>query len=427
MSKRISRRQLLQGLAIAASKLAVDLLSGCAPSVGRAEDTIEPRAFLPLIGKPSALTTATPAPSATPTHSTPPTTTPEPSPTNTLTPHPPPTASRVVHVHNEQATHWSGQVDYWNYVDQGAVDDMVDQGLMALTGTSTVANAWQTLIPNYQPGQGIAIKVNFNNTTACDDADAQIDGLIQPVNSVVRGLKQRGVEEADVWIYDASRRIPDRFVNGSLYSGVRFFDAGCRNGVSWSSNDPNAHVAFSPPPGAPTPPATRIDDLLIDCAYLINMPILKPHRIAGATLTFKNHFGDITEPWKLHSFIRLTDTSYRSDYNPLVDIYRNPHVGEKTVLIVGDALLAAHDFDGPPSTWTTFGQQVPNSLIFSTDPVAIDCVMCDFLNAELGLPDGVDDYLRLAQQANLGVYERGNPWGSGYDKIDYRKLTLPPG
>ena len=71
---------------------------------------------------------------------------------------------QVIHIHSDQATHWSGQTDYWNYVNQNVVNDMVDQGVMALTGTATVAAAWRTLLPSYQPGQGIAIKVSFNNS-----------------------------------------------------------------------------------------------------------------------------------------------------------------------------------------------------------------------------------------------------------------------
>ena len=165
-----------------------------------------------------------------------------------------------------------------------------------------------------------------------------------------------------------------------------------------------------------------LNSALIGCDYLINMPIMKPHRIAGVTLTFKNHFGDIAAPWDLHDYIRLTDPLYRSDYNPLVDIFRNPHISGKTVLVVGDGLVASLDFDGPPSPWSTFGNDTPNSMFFATDPVAIDCVMCDFLDAELGIPEGADDYLVLADQAGLGTFERGDPWGSGYSVIDYLKI-----
>jgi hypothetical protein len=86
---------------------------------------------------------------------------------------------------------------------------MVDQGLIALTGVSSVVDAWQVLLPDYQPGQAIAIKINLNNATSCGDTDGQIDALSQPVNALTRGLTLRNVSEADIWIYDAIRPIPN--------------------------------------------------------------------------------------------------------------------------------------------------------------------------------------------------------------------------
>jgi hypothetical protein len=329
---------------------------------------------------------------------------------------------RVVHVHDPDATFWNGETDFWNYVDQDLVNDMVDQGMMTLTSTSSVADAWQALLPNYQVGEGIAIKVNFNNSQVCGDIDDEIDALIQPVNAVVRGLKQMGAAEADIWVYDASRRIPDRFVAGNQYSGVQFWDKECRNIAWFWSNDPGATVIFSAPSDVPEPPVTKVTDVLVDATYVINMPIMKAHGIAGVTLGFKNHFGSIDQRHTLHDYIGLNWSYYRADYSVLVDIYQNPHIGGKTILTLGDGLFAAKVLDAAPVPWTTFGDQVPNSLFFATDLVAVDCIMCDFLAAEMAIPTGADDYLRLASDAGLGVFERGDPWGSGYSQIDY--LTI---
>ena len=257
---------------------------------------------------------------------------------------PAPTGSRVVHVHSDQATSWNRETDYWNYVAQDVVDEMVDQGLMSLTGTITVADAWRALLPSYQVGQGIAIKVNLNNSAACDVVDGQIDALIEPVNAVMRGLIEIGVHESDIWVYDATRWIPDRFVDGCHYHQVRFFDRsdeGCREPASWTSNDPNATVTFSLPPGIPQPREQRISDVVINATYLINMPILKRHGLTGVTLGFKNHFGTINDPFRLHEYVSLDGSYFQTDYSPLVDIYRNPHVGVKTVLTIGDGLFAS--------------------------------------------------------------------------------------
>jgi hypothetical protein len=94
------------------------------------------------------------------------------------------------------------------------------------------------------------------------------------------------------------------------------------------------------------------------------------------------------------------------------------------VLAVGDGLFGAPGVSSTPIRWSTFGDDAPNSLFFSRDCVAIDCVMCDLLRAEWGMNEAAYDYLRLAQQRGLGMFERGDPWGSGYERIIYEQTEL---
>jgi hypothetical protein len=333
-----------------------------------------------------------------------------------------PGKSRVVHIHDPGATNWDfGNEYYGDYVDQGVVNEMVDRGVMELTGTSMVDNAWRALIPDYSPGEAIAIKANLNNGWACGDGDIAIDALIHPVNAIVRGLRQIGVAEEDIWVYDALRKIPDRFVNGCLYPNVRFF-GGCRQTPGWSSDDPDAMVRFDSSSG-PVPSPRRIPDLLIDATYLINMPIVKRHSCAGVTLGFKNHLGTIERPKGLHEHICPGGDHFRTKYSPLVDIYKNLHVGAKTILTIGDGLFGAlEDESAAPSPWMTFGGSAPNSLLFATDPVAIDSVMYDLLATETTIMDDSDAYLSAAADAGLGIFEHGDPWGSGYSQIDYVRV-----
>ncbi len=366
--------------------------------------------------------------------------------------------SRVVHVHSNDATFWDYGDDYYgDFVNQEVVDAIVDRGVMELTGAPSLANAWQTLVPDYAPGKAIAVKVNFNNSygtcdksrTNCpDDWELAIDALIHPINAVVRGLLDAypDFDASDIWVYDATigkdppwsaRAIPQRFKDGCRYPGVRFFDQsklypflyffhrGCNEMAGYTSADPTAAITWHTPPDIPAPMSTQVTDVLVGAAYLINMPIMKRH-LGGVTLSFKNHFGSIAYPNLLHDWWSSSGSYYGSTrYNPMVDIYCNPHILGKTVLTVGDALFGDwEDNIGKPSPWRTFGNSASNSLLFSTDPVAIDCVMCDLLNAERGIPAMADDYLVYAAACGLGTYERGDPWGSGYSQIDYLKVEL---
>jgi hypothetical protein len=345
----------------------------------------------------------------------------------------PPFCGKVVHVHSPGATDWGGVDQHWKHVNQAAVDSMVTQGLLALTGAGTVADAWRILIPDYQTGQKVAIKVNFNNTSTCGNTSGTIDALIEPVNAVASGLLQIGVQPEDICVYDAVRALPDRFVSQAQY-GVRFFDGregdcGAEAGFIYQ---PESRITFYPPPGVSVA-AEYVTNVLMNAAYLINMPIMKgSHSLTGVTLGFKNHFGTIHNCAGLHDpvNVRGQPPAYRSDYNPLVDLIRSPLIGGKTVLTIGDGLFAAKNWVQPPVTWTTFGDQVPQSLFFASDPVAIDCVMHDMLLAEpgTGICAGSNNYLRLAAEAGLGVFEQGNPWqmpyGSGYQDIRYVRIEL---
>lgn len=397
--------------------------------------------YLPQVVKPTYSSpptpTANPEPSLTPTpkpNQTPtPTVASSPTVTVTSTAGPSPTPgegnSRVIHAHSASATSWNFSTGwYGNYVNQNVVNTMTDEGLKLLTGQSTIGTAWQALLPGYAPGMGIAIKVNFNNAKACDDSDNIIDGLIHPVNALIQGMVAMGVQQQDIWIFDASRNLPNRFRNGCLYTNVRFL-GGCAEEATFNSTDPDSEVDFQ----HANLTNRRVTDVIIDAAYLINMPIIKDHGISGVTLGFKNHFGTIDEIEKsgedsLHIYINPGESGYNHDYNPMIDIFSNPHIRNKTILTVGDGLYGAlGNTNVVPQPWETFNNHASNSLFFSQDPVAIDCVMLDILDAEPGYhPNrpGAQDYLALALQAGMGVFERGNPWGSGYTSIEYLKIEL---
>ena len=404
-ANKISRRRFLVGMAAALGGTALARMQLPAGSTVVAADDpqLQPRAYLPWVARKHF-------------------------------PGLPPNSGKVVHVRNAAATNWAGESDYWNYLDQPTIDSMVDQGLMALTGASTVVDAWQELIPDYQAGQKIAIKVNFNNTRDCDATYPVIDALMEPVNAITKGLIQIGVAPADICVYDAVRALPDRFVAKNLY-GVSCFDGwqgiACRT-LAGFNDDPETQVQFYPPAGVVMPPE-QVTSVLMNAAYLINMPIMKGgHPLAGVTLGFKNHFGTIHACSGLHDYVDVvrTPAAYRTDYNPMVDLLMSPLIGGKTVLTIGDALFAARQFAQVPVPWTTFENQLPNSLFFATDPVAVDCVMHDLIVAEPEtlVPEGANNYLRLAAESGLGAFEAGNPWqhpyGAGYSRIDYIRIDM---
>jgi hypothetical protein len=335
---------------------------------------------------------------------------------------------------------------------------MVMAGLAALTGQSSWSAIWSQLFSRvhaggYSPGQKIAIKVNFNNSSqgnnTCTSHNNLIDALPHPVIGLLVGLQAAGVQNNDIILYDASaqvgRLIPDYFRSpiNSAYSGVSYIGMNqCSvTGVSYGKN---ASLTL-------TFPGTSIQnrllpDLLSDATYLINMPILKTHGGNSATpltLGFKNHMGSInyvttgSASDDLHQYINPAGGSeYDPNYSPYVPVYQHQHIGPKTVLTVGDGLFGAFGSNASAqSSWTIFGGAAANSLFFGVDPVATDCVMADILRAEGAFSvNSAYDYLFCAQTAGLGICEGtrnspgGNPlqtpYGSGYNEIQYLRQNL---
>jgi hypothetical protein len=307
---------------------------------------------------------------------------------------------------------------------------MVNVGVCNLTGKGTPVEAWHAILPSYVAGRKIAIKANFNNTMGliggCSGSSPEINPLPQIVIPVIAGLVSIGVSPADICLYDKDRSIPAYFYMPihSSFPGVIFYDK-CHNTVEPSIGS----IVFSPTVGDPF--SQKIAKPAEDAAYLINIPTMKNHSGAGITLGFKNHFGTVDDPGGLHNRTFVTDqgTQYRLDYNPLVDIYKSPLIGPKTVLTIGDGIFGALGSQNAiPTIWPNTFNDYPKSLFFARDPVAIDCVMADFLDAENidgNLPNS-SQYLKLAADAILGVFEHStNPFADHpYTNIDYRLVDL---
>lgn len=345
-----------------------------------------------------------------------------------------PSHHRVVSVHHSGATDLDFSDTSSTYygddahVDQAVVDQMVSRGMQELTDTDTVEATWGVILPHYQPGEIVAIKVNFNCAGGWGDSDDYVDALPQVVNSVIAGLKTRGVAEGDIRVFDSTRPIPDRFRALIDYPGIEYYGRyGNGDDVKRSTFDSelaSAHVDFS----ASEYPSTthKISDVLVESDYLINMPIMKRHGGAGITLSAKNHFGSIDLAGFDHDYIYLTRSRYAANRNPIVDINTNTHIKDKTVLIVGDALYAGwRSNNTPPQPWSSFGGDSPNMLFFAVDPVAVDSVMFDYLDREGYVVPASEDILIVAANAGLGIHER---WHDNddrtYDTIDYVEIDL---
>jgi hypothetical protein len=261
----------------------------------------------------------------------------------------------------------------------------------------------------------------------------------------------------DITIYDATvwRNIGEPIVSrirahtGAAYQAVRFVA-----GNDWGHTGRTAPVADQDNPvrfsKRDVPPAW-LPRQLTEARYLINVALLRPHGMAGVTLTAKNHFGSVYFPenggWvprALHNYVSRTQPM--GSYSPLVDLAGHRHLGGKTLLYMLDGLYTAQHNEGNVFRFASFGDDWASSVLVSQDPVAIDSVGLDILRSEPRATEvrgNADNYLHEAALAakppsgtvydpegdgrplaSLGVHEH---WNNATDRKYSRNLGRKEG
>ncbi len=337
-------------------------------------------------------------------------------------------SNRVVRIHSTAAQDWDfddrAGNRYYQHIDATAIATMLGQAVLDLTNQTDPATAWDTILRNghtggYQSGERVAIKVNNNN--APYDTEGQPNTSPELINAVISGLMLAGVPENRITVYDAVRRIVARQRDAvqAVHPGVSFL--GGYDGIVF---DDNVHVSFS------NFAAQRLPTVVTQADHLINLHLMKGHG-PGISGSMKNHFGTIEDPNGLHD--------NRETGPQLAEIYANPHIVGKSRLLVTEALFLNPQNEwaaGIPLNYTDlYPERTPNSIFVSANPVALDSVHYDYVQAENdynGDWHGPDTWLQVAaDQFDLGIYESGTI-GAGtystvdlhYSQIDFRNRSL---
>jgi len=388
---------------------------------------------------------------------------------------------RVAWVRDAAATNWDGVTGHWwddAHTDQKVVHAMTSRLLRNLTGRSNEKQAWDALFRSfndshklgsggYRPGERIAIKINCNQdrspewgamTPGAAPGRGVPNGLPSPhavVALVTELIEMGGVRGDDILLYDAT--------------GIRNVGQPIHNRIRANSNaefqkvkflvgtDYNLGDRMSPTPDMANPirfakaelPTGYLPRQVTEAKYMINMALLRPHGMAGVTLSGKNHFGSVHFPndggWSpriLHDSVLRTQPM--GSYNALVDLMGHRHLGGKTMLFVLDGLYTAEHNEGSVIRWASFGDHWASSMLMSQDPVAMDSVALDLLASEpraTQVRGNADNYLHEAAQAakppsgtvynpssgtlaSLGVHEH---WNNATARKYSRNLGLKEG
>jgi hypothetical protein len=342
---------------------------------------------------------------------------------------------RVVWVHKPEVAKWDGDTAKggWyedRFTDAALAGQMLSTSLQGLTGATTDAAVWAALFRHfnsthgrgdagYRPGEKVVVKLNLN---CCKREASFTQGFYntpQLTRALLRQLvKDAGVRETDLVVYDASRWVSDSiFVPcHAEFPGIRFEDIEGGQGRFKAEPDKNAALHFGDP-NTQDNGKTYLPACLTAATYLINAAVLKGHSLAGVTLCAKNHYGSVYRentgpkdshrgwnPSNLHDAILATKRPMGT-YNPLVDLMAHKDLGGKTVLYLLDAIYAAPHQSVLPERWQSppFNGHWTASVFASQDPVAIESVAVDFFGAEktaTRMVGAVDNYLHEAALAN---------------------------
>jgi uncharacterized protein (DUF362 family) len=309
---------------------------------------------------------------------------------------------RVVWVFDPKVATWDGTNKYWwdeKSTSQTEADNMLENVLKSLSGKGTETMAWDALFKNfneekkkvrsgYSINQKIAVKINQNNTTRHADTTG-LNATPQLVYALITSLvKEAGVPQKNITIFDASRFICDNIFNKCHkdFPDVVFVDNEGGEGRVKSTYVEKA-IPYSVDNGKL---ATGLASCAVEADYIINLALLKGHIGQGVTLCAKNFYGatSIDRSWRKNAHDNFNqDPQGKDKYMTFTDFLGHKDLGGKTILFMIDGFYGARSQDGPPlikDKWrmAPFNNRWCSSLFASQDGVAVDAVGIDFLRAE---------------------------------------------
>lgn len=329
---------------------------------------------------------------------------------------------RVIRVHNPTVVRSD------HTFEQPLVEKMVHQGVVTLVDgdKNDPKSAWSKF---FQKGDVVGIKVNpvGRKQKPGDGVHGAVPCISSPevVLACVEGLKMAGVEAKDIIVFDryAEEFVQagyDRLMASRAMDGVRWYGAAVRYsdtqldiegfdqgrdscsielGKHVVGYDPDvfAHMGFCAPQHDEKDDRRFRSHLSVVVSRMVNkfitIPCLKDHRSAGVTLALKNMSHGLNNnvarshvSGVAHGMLESTHIGPNQCNTFIPHAVAQLPTRQKATLHILDGLIGV--YEGGPGAWNrTWGTWHYNSLLFATDPVAMDHVGWDIIDrkrAEMG-------------------------------------------
>jgi len=282
-------------------------------------------------------------------------------------------------------------------IQQNVVRVMIDQGLMALTDTTSPADAWVSLIPDLANDLSVGIKVNTINSDLASHPDVAYP-LANSLSEVQIGGVPFPENKITIW---------DRQDNELMAVGYAINDSSA--GVKCFGTD-HAGIGFHPDGFYAAGQFQRASRCYTDFSdVLINLSVLKNAGTCGVTFSLKNIFGGLSSPWELHD--NACDPGIPAANAELFNQF-----GSRQKLCICDAIFGCTSGGpaGPPNLDY-------RGIVLSDDPVALDTVCRQILEDNGCTTGSLATYIATASRpdynlgnsnpADIEVVEIINPTG----------------
>jgi hypothetical protein len=332
-------------------------------------------------------------------------------------------------------------------INSDAVRGMMRQGMRSLTGQDDVQMAWRRF---FEPGDVVGIKVN----PVGKPAGGRPGSISSPqvVLETVHCLHEyAGIPKRNIILFE---RYADEFRAAGYeeltrtrpMQGVRWFASSqgydeqqlaVDGQVAGRDRDPNV-VGYDPDVfvsmGFADPSHSARDDrrfrshlsLIVTrmCSKIISIPCLKDHRSAGVTMALKNMSHGMNNnvcrshiPNLYRASGAVVGPNQCNTFIPTA-VAQGPMM-EKLTLHIGDGLIGV--YEGGPGSWNpTWATWPRKSLFFATDPVAMDHVGWDIIDAKRAIEG-------WAPVAHMGMQQGGASYRLSPRQAALAALGTPPG
>jgi len=323
---------------------------------------------------------------------------------------------KVVHVHHENCV-----TD--EKPDEKAAYEMLEKGMLALTGADNIANAWKNFVT---PKDRIGLKVN-------PVAGKTLTTSLEIVNAVIKQMESAGIPRENIIIWDRREfQLHETGYTDENFPGIKirgteikddegsFYD---KDGILYGekmidkewfyfADVDGKYDAYTLPYMVNEGKYSYFSKICTqEIDKIINIPILK-NAGGSVTLCMKNlAYGVITNTSRLHEKLYFETSAQVPAFPPLRD---------KVVLNVVDGIKGC--FNGGPGANPQFFTFYKDVLV-GTDPVAVDRV-----GYEIVTKKRIEEGLQKEEDPkNRTFMEMANEYGLGecdLEKIKVEKIDL---